>query len=412
MTTILIMPDNEKGHVFPSFKIAKNLEMAGYNIYYMGIPDVMRLAEKQGFSYQIIYDDIYPESNLEELGRSSLTNSNWGPKHIPNLIKGDIFDEVIKQLQPQLIISSLFLSLETLILYYKYKIPQIIYNYWLPDLSHPEKNSLSSYPSNICIERIMNLPGELSTILLEFIAANNVAFNSLIDLVSPLEKIPQFLLCPRELHIKDYTLRKKDIFVGPCIREPIIEAEEIYVKYLPENRSKKVVFASLGSQISAYPERAMKFYQLLIKCAKQLSNYHFILSMGEGIGLIEKGEISPNVSMFNWVPQIELLPHVSLAIIHGGWGSVRECIYYGVPMLVIPMGRDQFVTAERIKLCNLGLCGDLDNLSAEMLLDMINNIINKNNFKAKINHVQSVFHEQEKSQEDVKFVRKYIGDPI
>lgn len=412
MTTIIILPDFEKGHVFPSFKIAKNLEDVGYDVCYVGIPDVIKFVEKQGFNCQTICSEMYPEGYLKELENGRLTELNSNPKHIIPLIQGDIFDDIVKKLQPKLIISTITLSLETLILYYKYKIPQILYNYWLPELSQTEETTLTSNPSIICIEQIMNLSGERCQILLEFIKANNIAFKSLVDLVSPLEKTPQFLLCPRELHMRDYALRKKDIFVGPCIREPTIETEEIQIKYLPKNRNKKVVLVSPGSQISAYSERVIKLYKLLIKCAKQLPNYHFIFSIGQVISLSDIGEISTNVSVFKWVPQVELLQHVSLAIIHGGWGSVKECIYYGVPMLVIPMGRDQFDTAERIKTYNLGLCGDLTSLSVEMILSMINHLINNDIFQTKIDHMQGVFQEREKSKEDVKFVRKYIGDPV
>ena len=54
-----------------------------------------------------------------------------------------------------------------------------------------------------------------------------------------------------------------------------------------------------------------------------------------------------------FVAHDELLPHTNLLITHAGHGTVMAGSTFGIPMLCIPMGRDQPAVADRAK--ELGL---------------------------------------------------------
>ncbi len=410
MSNVIFFPDIEEGHVYPSFKIAKNLQDAGYDVWYVGIHDVMEIVESFGFNNRVILKDIYHQGYLKEVENGRLSNSTLKPRHYIQLIKGGPFDEVIDTLKPKLIISSLALAFEAMLFFYKYRIHQIIFNFSLPKLNQPE-DTISETPAKLCINQIMNLRGELPSILLEFIQANNIAFKTLHDLASPLNEIPQFLLCPTELCVQNFSLSKKDILIGPCVREPQESEEYIRAQFLSQSDDKEMIFASLGSQISVYPDRAMKFYKILIECINHLPDYHFILSIDKIISIQDLGKLPSNVSIFRWVPQVELLPHISLAIIHGGLGTIKECIYYGVPMLIIPMGRDQKDNAERIKQHGLGLQGYIEDISIEEMLKMINNLLRNRMVVNNIQKLQQIFQNQQERKLDVEFVKNYIGEP-
>jgi UDP:flavonoid glycosyltransferase YjiC (YdhE family) len=55
----------------------------------------------------------------------------------------------------------------------------------------------------------------------------------------------------------------------------------------------------------------------------------------------EIGSLPPNVQLLEWVDHTALLPEVDLMITHGGHGSVTTALRYGVPVVCLPMGRDQ-----------------------------------------------------------------------
>jgi UDP:flavonoid glycosyltransferase YjiC (YdhE family) len=56
---------------------------------------------------------------------------------------------------------------------------------------------------------------------------------------------------------------------------------------------------------------------------------------------------APNVRIIAAAPHHELLPTTDLVITHGGHGTVSAALRHGVPVLCLPMGRDQREVAAR-----------------------------------------------------------------
>lgn len=56
----------------------------------------------------------------------------------------------------------------------------------------------------------------------------------------------------------------------------------------------------------------------------------------------------PNVTVTRWVRHADVLPHCSAVITHGGHGTVMKALIAGVPLVVVPLGRDQPDNAARV----------------------------------------------------------------
>ncbi len=56
----------------------------------------------------------------------------------------------------------------------------------------------------------------------------------------------------------------------------------------------------------------------------------------------------PNVTVTRWVRHADVLPHCSAVITHGGHGTVMKALIAGVPLVVVPLGRDQPDNADRV----------------------------------------------------------------
>jgi MGT family glycosyltransferase len=55
-----------------------------------------------------------------------------------------------------------------------------------------------------------------------------------------------------------------------------------------------------------------------------------------------------NVTVTQWVRHADVLPHCSAVITHGGHGTVMKALIAGVPLVLVPLGRDQPDNAGRV----------------------------------------------------------------
>jgi MGT family glycosyltransferase len=62
-----------------------------------------------------------------------------------------------------------------------------------------------------------------------------------------------------------------------------------------------------------------------------------------------------NVTVTQWVRHADVLPHCSAVITHGGHGTVMKALAAGVPLVVVPLGRDQPDNAARVVYAGAGI---------------------------------------------------------
>ncbi|CAN7764781.1 glycosyltransferase [Rhizobium leguminosarum] len=81
---------------------------------------------------------------------------------------------------------------------------------------------------------------------------------------------------------------------------------------------------------------------------------HGLVSCGPAVDLHALPK-THNVAIKRWLPHSQLLQRMSLAVLHGGHCSVTKALSFGVPILSIPLGRDQMYISNRIVDMGLGL---------------------------------------------------------
>jgi MGT family glycosyltransferase len=62
-----------------------------------------------------------------------------------------------------------------------------------------------------------------------------------------------------------------------------------------------------------------------------------------------------NVTVTRWVRHADVLPHCSAVITHGGHGTVLKALTAGVPLVLVPLGRDQPDNAGRVAYAGAGI---------------------------------------------------------
>lgn len=136
-------------------------------------------------------------------------------------------------------------------------------------------------------------------------------------------------------------------FVGPSLSGRSTPTTGTEIDYTPMKRP--IIYLSMGTMVN----HSSRFYQ---KCFEAFSHKELtlIIALGHGVKKETFTDVPANIKLYSYVPQLEVLEHCDLFITHGGMNSVNEAIWFGVPMLVIPIGNDQPTVARRVEETGLG----------------------------------------------------------
>jgi UDP:flavonoid glycosyltransferase YjiC (YdhE family) len=94
---------------------------------------------------------------------------------------------------------------------------------------------------------------------------------------------------------------------------------------------------------------------------------HVVVTVGRELAPESLGPQPPNVHVRQYVPQALLLPHVDLVVSHGGSGSLLGALAHGLPMVLLPLGADQPLNAERAAQLGVARVLDAPAVTAELV---------------------------------------------
>jgi MGT family glycosyltransferase len=108
-----------------------------------------------------------------------------------------------------------------------------------------------------------------------------------------------------------------------------------------------LLYLSLGSLGSAD-------VSLMEKLVEELAGtpYRVIVSKGPQA---DEYELADNMAGEEFLPQTAVLPQVDLVITHGGNNTVTESLYFGKPMIALPLFWDQYDNAQRLDETGFGI---------------------------------------------------------
>ncbi|WP_459501130.1 macrolide family glycosyltransferase [Bacillus sp. C1] len=163
-------------------------------------------------------------------------------------------------------------------------------------------------------------------------------------------------------------------FVGPSIA-PRKDVESFQVESF---KKKPVIFISMGTVFNEQPE----LYETCFEAFQDI-DATVVLVVGKKININQFEEIPANFKTYNYVPQLEILQHTDVFITHGGMNSSSEALYYGVPLVVIPVIGDQPFVAKRVEELGAGIQLDRTNLTSEMLREAVESVLDNKSFREK-----------------------------
>ena len=96
-----------------------------------------------------------------------------------------------------------------------------------------------------------------------------------------------------------------------------------------------------------------------------------------------------NVAVERWVSQALLLPRCSAVVCHAGAGTLIGALAYGVPVVCLPRGADQFANAEQVARTGAGITLRPDQVSVESIRDATRGVLDESSYAAVAHKLRS-----------------------
>jgi len=131
--------------------------------------------------------------------------------------------------------------------------------------------------------------------------------------------------------------------IGPCSFDPVTGSTPDWL----DDIDRDIVLVSTSSERAGDTKLAQ-----LTMLALADEPFHVIATFPAGMP--HDITVPPNVTVREFVPHSVVLERAVCAVTHGGMGATQKALERGVPVCVVPCGRDQFEVARRVEVSGCG----------------------------------------------------------
>jgi MGT family glycosyltransferase len=143
--------------------------------------------------------------------------------------------------------------------------------------------------------------------------------------------------------------------IGPCVLDP----ETNSIPHWLATIEKPIVLVTTSSEKQADANLVQTAITALAD-----EPVHVVATVPAGQ---DEVTASPNATVRRFVPHGVVLDRAVCAVTHGGMGVTQKALAHGVPVCVVPYGRDQFEVARRVEVAGCGTRLPAKKLSPERL---------------------------------------------
>jgi UDP:flavonoid glycosyltransferase YjiC (YdhE family) len=131
--------------------------------------------------------------------------------------------------------------------------------------------------------------------------------------------------------------------IGPCVLDPAPDAIPDWLGSI----DRPIVLVTTSSEKQADTK-------LVLAAMAALANEPVHVVATVPAGQPNEYATSPGATVCRFVPHGVVLNRAVCAVTHGGMGTTQKALAHGVPVCVVPFGRDQFEVARRVEVARCG----------------------------------------------------------
>jgi MGT family glycosyltransferase len=419
MAKLAFLLDQEESHLLPSFKLARNLMERGHSVHYLGLADSESFIRQHRFEFSPILEHLLPKGIVRDTQELSWEQAGSEPSPDPGvreelvlqqeaeryrpilgpLVRGEL-DDLLRAIRPDLLILNSFLPLNALVLHFRYQLPVVLLTPYLRSVSKARYVRLIS-------GTLVNFPPGVADFL-QLVRRTDPSIRRLDDLAARFLAMRELIQCPRDLELPELLRTEPEVHhIEACVDlTPRSSGDFPWEKI---DSSKRLLYCSLGSQSHIYGrERVTSLLRAVVAGMAQRPGWQLVLSTGNLLGPGDLPGLPADAIVCSWVPQLAILERTAVMITHGGLGTVKECIFQGVPMIVYPMQRDQPLNAQRVVHHRLGLSGEDTNAMTEEIFSRVERVDQDAEIRKSVERMRCRFLEEERSGVGARLVEEVL----
>ncbi|MCX8042959.1 MAG: glycosyltransferase [Desulfobacterota bacterium] len=163
------------------------------------------------------------------------------------------------------------------------------------------------------------------------------------------------------------------------------EQSVAWIDELP--RDRPVIYATLGT-VQVF--RSVRFFKTVISALRH-EGYCVVMSIGPVLDPKELEPLPYGFRVERFVPHALILPRCTAVIHHGGQGIAQDCIYNGLPSVVVPISHDLYEIAARCEHAGVSLKIPYPRLTPERLRTCVKTILADQAIHAATRSLQATF---------------------
>ncbi len=419
MGTVVFHPIGEGGHVNPTLNLARKLHAVGHRIVYLAECAMQDVIEREGFEFLPYLAEAYPKDSV------AVADQEWFHRKVlamwDELVTGRL-ERQLASVGPSIILGDDG-RMETCLAAHRLKVPYVRVCTSFPSHFDPQVPPRWSDA----------MPGELSPLQLEREWRCYHAIGWRLPLVDPKSSPCLHAETYREIarsgvHVAQYvemvgmgdmidgeaelvlSSARLDFprdpwpdrcYAGPCLTDAAPEPWS----HPARRPGVPLVYCAFGGQAFRYP-RVRQFLELLAEVVAQ-RNIDVILAADEE--LVRGIALPPAIHRMAWAPQRSILQGADLFVTHGGLSSIKEALWEGVPMLVVPQAYDQHGNAARVVFHGLGdrIVEDLP--TAPQLATMLDGLLTSGAIKSAAGRMKELLRQDAMEEPGVAFVTELMA---
>ena len=441
MATIAFCMLPLEGPMNGALSLAKPLRERGHQVYFVGMPDCEELVAPHDFAFVPIYSQWFPKGYMRwwQSGGASpfrvfLERRKIvlrGRDHFRFLMRGGHheFREVMEGVRPELLIIDGSHAPTWALLAHQAGLKSVYLHTTIPPAADPERpptftmllprNTAGSrwrmrlawwkfFLQRYCIIKTQTLCGFgydwiAYTRKLARVCGYPVNQLNTKTMFSVLLRLPQIILYPREFEFPGGAIE------GHHYIEAAIDWDRQDVDFPWEqiDPQKQLIYCSLGSI-----HTNKRFFQSVIDAVRRETDWQLVMTIGDHLQADAFSNVPANSVLVHRAPQLKLLGKAELMITHGGINSIRECIYYKVPMVMFPIAFDQPGAAARVVFHGLGLAGSWKSMSADQIHTLISTVLRESSIRSRIGRMSEIFRKAEAEQRGVRLIEAMLADSL